>query len=565
MSIALMVIQGGLPIAALYMMKLIVDSVSIGASIERVLFLIGLAGSVGLLMVICNSASNFIGEVQTIMVSDHIQDILHAKSVEADLEYYENPKYHEILHRAQQGSISRPAQIVSGLLQAGQSCVSLFAALGLMASVNWVISLALIAVTLPSALVQVRYAKKLYLWQRKYTTKERMAWYRHWLLTSNEHAKELKLFNLGSLFIRQYRDLREEIRKERLSLVFRQSTFDLGSQAMVLIVVFGSLAYIANQVLLGSITIGSMIMCFGAVQQSQSSLSAFLTNLARLYEDNLFLIDLHEFLQLEPKVVEPLNPVKIPLPLEQGISFNHVSFGYPGSGSLVLKDVDFRVGSGQVVALVGENGSGKSTLVRLLCRLYDPQGGNICIDGINLRDYSTVDLRRNIGVVFQDYVRYCMTARENIRLGNVEAQVNDKRIYEAAERSGADEFISSLKEGYDTVLGKWFEDGTELSVGEWQKIALARAFLRDSQIIILDEPTSSLDPRAEDEVFKKFRQLAEGRLALVISHRLSTVATADYIYFLKDGIITEKGTHQKLMDLGGEYAQLFKIQAKHYR
>lgn len=564
-AIALIILQGCLPLAALYLMKLIVDSVTAGAGFETVMLWIGLAGGVALLVAICNSASSVVSEAQSILVSDSIQEILHAKSIEVDLEYYENPKYYEMLHRAQQEGPSRPTQIVNGLLQAAKCGLSLVAVFALMASVSWLMALLLGFAAIPSALIQARYARKLYLWQRSCTRKERAAWYRHWLLTSDGYAKEIRLFNLGSLFMRQYREIREKVRRERLAIISRRAALDIASQAVALAAVFASLAYIANQSLLGSITLGSMVMYFGAVQQGQSFLSGFLSNLARLYESNLFLTNLHEFLQLEPRVREPAAPQKVPRPIVQGISFEHVSFGFPGTASQVLKDINLQIGPGQTVALVGENGSGKSTLVKLLCRLYDPQEGRIALDGIDLRDFNTVDLRREISIIFQDYARYNLTASENIWLGSAQMPPNDEKIMAAAQCSGAHEFIFGLDKRYETVLGKWFDDGTELSVGEWQKVALARAFLRDAQIIILDEPTSSLDPRAEDEIIERFRRLAKGRMAIIISHRLSTVTSADCIYFLKDGRIVESGKHQTLMELGGEYARLFEIQARHYR
>ena len=564
-AIVLIILQGSLPLAALYLMKLIVDAVTTGAGFEVVLLWIGLAGGVALLVAICNSASSVVSEAQSILVSDRVQEILHAKSVEVDLEYYENPKYYEMLHRAQQEGPSRPTQIVNGLLQAAKSGLSLVAVFALMASVNWLMALLLGVAALPSALIQAKYARKLYLWQRSCTRKERMAWYRHWLLTSDGYAKEIRLFNLGSLFMRQYREIRAVVRKERLAIVFQRSALDLLSQAVALTAVFASLAYIANQALLGSITLGSMVMYFAAVQQGQSFLSSFMSNLAKLYESNLFLTNLHEFLQLEPKVREPAQPQKVPCPIVQGISFESVSFGFPGTGPLVLKNINLHIDPCQTVALVGENGSGKSTLIKLLCRLYDPLEGRISLDGIDLRDFNTIDLRREISIIFQDYARYNLTANENIWLGNAQNPLEEEKILAAAECSGAHEFISGLDKRYETVLGKWFDDGTELSVGQWQKVALARAFLRDSQIIVLDEPTSSLDPRAEDGVIRKFRRLAKGRMAIIISHRLSTVTSADCIYFLKEGSIVESGTHQKLIDLGGEYARLFEIQARHYR
>jgi ATP-binding cassette subfamily B protein len=498
------------------------------------------------------------------LVTDHIQEILHAKSVEVDLEYYENFQYYEVLHRAQNQAISRPNQIVDGLFQLGQSSLSLLAVVGLMVSLSWIVALVLLLTGLPTAYVRWKYSRKLYKMQMDYTIKERKAWYHHWLLTSGDHAKEVRLFDLGPKFINRYRDLREELRDQSLSLIKKRSLADLITQSVALVAVFGSLAYIANQALKGAITVGEMVMFFGAVQQSRSFLNSFFASLTGLYENNLFLTDLYKFLDLEPKVKDPIQPQQIPRPVRKGIHFHNVSFSYSGSDKLVLDRVNLSIGPGETVALVGENGSGKTTLAKLLCRLYDPTIGEITLDGINLRDFKTTDLRRDIGILFQDFARYNFTARENIILGRADLP-SDNEMIKAAEFSGAVGFISRLESGYDTVLGRWFEEGTELSVGEWQKVALARAFIRNSQIIILDEPTSSLDPHAEDEVICKFKDLAKGKMSLIISHRLSTASIADRIYFMKAGCVEESGTHLELINKGGRYARMFEIQARHYR
>ncbi len=330
------------------------------------------------------------------------------------------------------------------------------------------------------------------------------------------------------------------------------------------VAIFGGFVFIVQRAFQGSITLGDLVMYFGALQQGQSYLSSLLSSFAGLYEDNLFLTTLYEFLDLKPSVKESSNPMQIPR-MKEGISFEHVGFCYPDQKTRVLYDINLHISPGQVVALVGENGSGKTTLIKLLCRLYDPTDGKITFDGIDLCNLRISDLRKEISVVFQDYAHYNLTARENIWFGNIDTSIDTEDILQAAEYSGADRVIDRLDNGYDTILGKWFEDGTELNIGEWQKVALARAFLRDSQLIIMDEPTSSLDPKAEDEVFTKFRQLAAGRTAIIISHRLSTVRTVDCIYFLKGGRIVENGNHDALMAPDGEYAQLFKIQSQHYQ
>jgi len=290
-----------------------------------------------------------------------------------------------------------------------------------------------------------------------------------------------------------------------------------------------------------------------------------LSGVAGLYEDHLFLHSVFEFLELDRKVLEPRVPRAIPQPLRTGIAFDHVSFNYPSGDRRVLQDVSLTIRPGETVALVGANGSGKTTLIKLLCRLYDPTQGAITIDGIDIREFATAALRREIGVVFQDYAQYQMAAKENIWLGNVEAPLDQNRIVKAARRSGADKVIEELKHGYDTVLGKWLDDGDELSIGEWQKVALARAFMRDARIVVLDEPTSALDAKAEWEVFENLRRLAEGRTTILISHRLSTVKMADQIYVLDDGRVVESGTHDQLVREGGHYEHLYETQARQYR
>ena len=568
----LILITGTLPLVTLYLMKLIVDYVNAGVAsagkgdFARILELIALSGGVALLTLISQSASKVVNETQSALVSDHVQEILHAKSIEVDLEYYENSEYYETFHIAQGQAPFRPTAIINGLFQSGRSFITLATMAALLLSFSWVAALILAVAALPAVFVQYRYSRKNYRMESSVTPKERRAIYLHSLLTSTNYAKDIRLLGLGQLFISRYRDLREQIRKERLSLAFRGTAEEFVSRGIALSVVFGTFAFIAQQAFNGVITIGDMLMYFGAIQQGQSFLNSFLGSLVGLYENNLFLTALFDFLDLKPKVEEPSSPISFPSPIKSGICFEHVRFSYPNTSTMVLKDIDLEILPGQIVALVGENGSGKTTLIKLMCRFYDPQKGAIKIDGIDLRNFRTYDLRREISAVLQDYANYHFLARENIWLGNVDMPEDMNHIVRAAECSGIDEVIKRLAKGYDTFLGRVFEkDGAELSIGEWQKVALARAFFRDSQLIILDEPTSSLDAKADEKVFDRFKQLAAGKMAIIISHRLSSVTMADRIFYIKEGRVTEHGTHQQLMDSGKEYAQLFEIQAKHYR
>ncbi len=571
-SLALVFIQGALPLLTLYLMKLIVDAVTfaLGApdrlvAFRHVALLILIAAAVAFLNLLFQLIAGLVREAQSLHVTDHMYDILHAKSVEVDLEYYENPAYFDTLHRAQQEGPYRPTHILDGLVGLGRSGISLLAMVGLLFSFHWAVAVILFLAAFPGIFVRLKYSGKMYRWARKRTPLERKASYFNWILTGDTHAKEIRLFDLGNLFIRRFGNVRKKLRRERLEITRSRSVSDLAAQSGGMLAVFCSFAFIAYRTVQGVITLGDMVMYYQAFQRGLGYLREFLGGLATLYEDNLFLFNLYEFLDLKPKVEEPLHPKSVPRPMHKGIVFENVSFRYPTGTRDVLKDISLSIDPGQVVALVGENGSGKTTLIKLLCRLYDPLEGSITLDGTDLRSFETTALRREVSVIFQDYAHYYLTARENIWFGNIALPREHKRVDEAADYSGADEVIRRLPKGYETVLGKWFEEGEELSIGEWQMVALARAFLRDAQIIVLDEPTSAMDAKSEYEVFGRFRELLDGRSAVLISHRFSTVRMADRIYLLEDGRIIESGTHEQLVATGGTYFRLFEKQAGNYR
>lgn len=570
LTILLVLVQGLLPLASLYLMKLLIDAVTLGigngmSAFYDVLKIVLLVGITTLITNLLRSLSGYATQAQSQIVTDFINDILHSKSIELDLEYYENASFYNSLHRAQQEASYRPQNILNSLVQLAQSGISLVAIAGLLLSLHWSMSTVLLAAAVPVLLVRLQQSKILYRQQKTWTGKERMAWYFHWMLTLNAYAKEVRLFDLGDLFRQRYRTLRQDIRQEKLALARKRAIADFLTQLSGIVAIFAVFSLIAYQTLQGQITLGSLVMYYQGFQRGQAFLGQLLSSLASLYENSLFLSHLYEFLDLKPTIANPIYPQWVPQTIQQGLKFENVSFQYPHSSRPLLQDINLTIPAGETVALVGENGAGKTTLIKLLCRLYDPTNGRITMDGIDLQELNIVDWRRQISVVFQDYVCYSLTVRENIGLGNIAHMDNQAEIIEAAQKSGAEKAISRLPKGYDTMLGTQFEEGEELSIGEWQKVAIARAFLRHAQLLILDEPTSALDPEAEYEVFEKFRQLIEGKTAILISHRLSTVRMVDRIFVLEKGRIVETGCHEELLQLGGTYARLFSIQSKYYQ
>lgn len=569
----LLVLLGVLPLASIYLAKLIVDAITNGISIniapstaiKPLIPLIVVTSLIMLVTVLATSLSELVNTAQTQKVSDYMRRILHQKSIEVDLEYYENPRYHDILQRAQQEITYRPNQILTRLAQVVQNAILLIGIIGLLLTLHWGLAGVLIISSIPAVLVRVGYTKELYRWQRDWTPIERQSMYLSLLLTNEQFAKEIRLFGLGQMFSQRFDRLRQSLYQAKLGLIARRSVFFFLAQVFAGIFVFAVYGYIIFQTLQGNLNLGDLVLYHQALQRGQSSLKTLTSSLSGLYEDNLFLSNLYEFLDLKPQIVTPAHPKFFPPVIEKGIVFDHVSFQYDNTTRQALKDVSLVVRPGETIALVGENGSGKTTLIKLLSRLYDPTDGQITVDGIDLRDLDITQLRKKISVIFQDYAKYYFSAQDNIWMGNIDIPPDHRAVVEAAKRSGAHEVLTNLPDGYNTMLGKLFNGGEELSIGQWQKVALARAFLRESQVIVLDEPTSAMDPKSEYEVFKRFRELIQDQAAILITHRLSTVKMADRIYVMEQGRIVESGCHDKLMDKQGLYANLFETQARNYR
>lgn len=572
LSAATAAVLGVLPLISLYLIKRIIDETTglvfkkdgVTGDLNIVWLLIGITCFIGILTAFFNFLADYIRRAQTLVVADHVFATIHAKSVESDLELYESPENRDILYRAQVEGPYRPVSIVRGLFSAGHSFMAFTGVAGLMIMLNpWLLVLIIIA-TIPGILLRLRYSSKIYDWQQKRTGDERKASYLHNILTNEIHAKELRLFDLGSHFIRQFKNIRALLNSEKLQLEKKRAAGDLIAQSCAAVAASGCFIYITVKTVSGTITIGDMVMYFQAFTRGVGFLRTLLESGAQMYEDNLFLSYLEKFLSIRPKIISPGK--NLPLPSEKcsGFQFKNVDFFYPKYEKKVLKYVNFSINPGEIVAVVGSNGSGKSTILKLLSRLYDPSKGNICYEGVDIRQFDPKKYRKKISVLFQDHVHYYLSVEENIAMGELSKKAGTCELTTAATKSGIHDIIKTLPEGYETLLGRMFQGGQELSIGQWQMLAIARAFFRDSELIVLDEPSSALDPEAESQIFSRLRDLIQGKSALIISHRYASVKMADKILVVENGQILEQGNHKQLMTLNGRYAHLYRAQADNF-
>jgi len=553
-----LLIQGFLPVATVYLTRPVVNglvaAVRSGGDWQPILAPAAAMGVVLLLTELLSGAIHWVRTAQADLVQDHVRSLIHRKSVEVDLAFYESPEFYDHLHRARAEADYRPTvllETLGGLLQNG---ITLVAMLAVLARYGVWLPVALLASTLPALAVVLRYAARHYQFRLRTTPVERRTGYYDWLLTAGEAAPEVRLFALGDYFKAAYLSLRKRVREERLELARGQGLAELGSGAVALAATASAFVWMIARTLRGTLSLGDLALFYQAFQQGLRLARTLLDNAGQLYGNSLFLGNFFDFLELKPIVVSPAEPAAVPAQLSEGIRFTGVTFRYPDTRHVALRDFSLSIPAGRLIAIVGPNGAGKSTLVKLLCRFYDPEAGSITLDGVDLRRFSVDELRERISVFFQQPVRYNTTVRENIALGNLASPPTDASVEAAAKAAGADAFIQDLPKGYGSLLGHLFEKGTELSVGEWQRVALARAFLRESPIVLLDEPTSAMDPWAEAEWLKRFRSFAQGRTAIIITHRFTTARLADHIHVMEQGQIVESGSHHELIERDGRYA-----------
>jgi ATP-binding cassette, subfamily B, bacterial len=550
--LALLAVQSVLPLANLFLLKQIVDKAS-GAFIAKgtpfelnpLLLDLALFGIVLLLISIVDIGIQLVSETQEQLVSNFMENLVHQKSIALDL--------------AQEDVRYRPIAVLKSLTGILQSALSLVFLSAMLVFIHWSIGLLLVVLVIPSLYIKAHYAQKLFQWQKQHTETQRRAWYLGFILTQTSFAKEVRLFNIGEQLIQQFRGIREQLFEEKFRITVQRSVASFLIVVLEVGILLVAYALIAYRTWQGVVTVGALVMYFQAVQRGQAAVKQSVESIGQLYQHRLFLSHIFDFLKLKPTLIGTGDE----LPIQESIStvrFQNVHFTYPETQQEALKSISLEMHKGQIVAFVGLNGSGKTTLIKLLCRLYDIEQGSIEINGQNIKNISLADLRQRISIIFQDFVQYHFTVADNIHLSHAQSLKNDDAIKAAAQKTGADDFIQGFEKGYEQVLGRNFGGGVELSGGQWQKIALSRAFYKQADIIVLDEPTSAIDPIAEYDIFSQLRTIAANKLLVLITHRLYNLKMADVIFVMEEGRIVEQGHHNELIQTKGLYWQMFEKQ-----
>ncbi|NPA37600.1 MAG: ABC transporter ATP-binding protein [Chlorobi bacterium] len=561
-NITISIIKGTLPLVLIYIVKIIIDSVSEVISTGRPLLtdkdLINtfiIAGIFFFINALSGSLNAYIREKQAFLVNDHVQNLIHNKTINIPYGFYENPAYQNLFYRAIEESGYRPGKVFNGLLSLFQNTITLTLIVAVLLTLHWVMLPFLFLVSIPIIVFKLYYSRKFYKLKNKQTEQERKVRYFNRLLTSKDFAKELRIFDLGKYFKNEFETLRTELRKNQTKLIKSRTLWESTVQILATAFLLLVFAFIVYSTVTKKISTGDMAMYFLALHRGYTVLQEWLARFASLYEDNLFLKNFFEFLGLNTENASHRN-LDFPKPLQKGIYFENISFRYPGTKKWILKNLSFEIKKGETIAIVGANGAGKTTIVKLLAGLYSPDKGKIKADNTDWENINRSRLADSVSVIFQDFMLYNASAKDNIRYGNIYREPENESIYQAAKDAGIHDLFINLPNGYETILGILFKNSKQLSRGEWQRTALARSFFNNAQLIILDEPTSSLDAFTEARLINHFKEITKGRTAVIISHRLTTIKLADRIVVLDSNSITETGTHEELMAMNGTYKSM---------
>jgi ATP-binding cassette subfamily B protein len=568
-NFSISLIRSFLPLVLIWLLKGLIDGIARAVSevpqttIDNVVWLIVAVVIIWFLDEAFTDFGNFVRKKQSMKLEAYMYNLLHSKAIRLDLINFEKHEYFDCLARATREAPWRPNSILNNLVSMVRGLMSLMLMAGVLVTLHWTIAVLLLVFNIPGIWLRLHYAGVLYNFQRQQTPEARKTSYFNWLLTGDRPSREIRLFGLGNYFILLFRKSFLKTKEEEISIIKKRALIELVSDLFKAVAVLITLLFIASRTVNGTISLGQMAMFLVAFRQGMICIKDLFGSLAGLYEDSLFIGDTFEFLNLKENI-QAVRPVVLTEALKKSISADNLSFTYPGNKIRTIDSISFEIKKGEIIALVGPNGAGKSTLVRLLCRFYDPDSGSIKYDGNDIKNMDPEQYRKFLSVVFQDFMLYNLNAGENIRLGNIDESNPDEKINSAASVTGINDLIRTLPDGFSTLIGNLFDDSRELSWGEWQKLALARALFRDAPVLILDEPSSALDADTEFDIFSRFRAIVKGRTTILISHRFSNVSLADRIMVLDKGKIIETGTHDELMKKSGMYFDMYTKQTSRF-